>query len=200
MPNKLTDTEIKKALEVCIDGYCRGCCYGDTDQRHCRDDLMQEALDLINRLEGENEKNENIIRVADKTIETLNAEIRHLDQESDILRADVENLNRICDEVNAENESLKAEIERLNKSINLMKGAKCVYSYDGETLEFCTTSPCPISKTVDQIKTEAYKEFANELKCRTHEISYNTMQVVNNDDIDNLYKELVGDGDGKRKD
>ena len=49
MPNNLTDAEVKKALEVCIDGYCRGCCYGDTDQRHCRDDLMQEVLDLINR-------------------------------------------------------------------------------------------------------------------------------------------------------
>ena len=78
MPNKLTYNEVKKALEVCIDGYCRGCCYGDTDQRHCRDDLMQEALDLINRLETENEKNENIIRVADKTIESLKAEVERL--------------------------------------------------------------------------------------------------------------------------
>ena len=87
MPNKLTDAEVKKALEVCIDGYCRGCCYGDTDQRHCRDDLMQEALDLINRQEGVNKKNENIIRIADKTIATLQAE----------------------------NENLKAEVERLKK-------------------------------------------------------------------------------------
>ena len=51
-----------------------------------------------------------------------------------------------------------------------------------------------------EFKAEAYKEFANELKCRTHEISYNTMQVVNNDDINNLLNELVGDLDGKRKD
>ena len=40
-----------------------------------------------------------------------------------------------------------------------------------------------------EFKAEAYKEFANELKCRTHEISYNTMQVVNNDDINNLLNE-----------
>lgn len=44
-----------------------------------------------------------------------------------------------------------------------------------------------------EFKAEAYKEFANELKCRTHEISYNTMQVVNKDDINNLLNELVGD-------
>ena len=50
-------------------------------------------------------------------------------------------------------------------------------------------------KTLNGAKAEAYKEFANELKCRTHEISYNTMQVVNKDDIDNLLKELVGEGD-----
>lgn len=54
----------------------------------------------------------------------------------------------------------KAEIERLEKRLETVQGAKCVYSYDGETIEYCVHSPCPISKTVDQIKTEAYKEFA----------------------------------------
>ena len=54
MPNKLTDTEIKKALECCILGDCQGCFYGDTDQRHCN--LMQNALDLINRYEKEKSK------------------------------------------------------------------------------------------------------------------------------------------------
>ena len=75
MPDKLTDSEIKKALEVCIDGYCRGCCYGDTDQRHCRDDLMQEALDLINRQSSRIEKLEKVEHFADKTIESLKAEV-----------------------------------------------------------------------------------------------------------------------------
>ena len=72
MPNKLTDAEVKKALEICIDGYCRGCCYGDTDQRHCRDDLMQEALDLINRYE--------------RRIENLKAEIQELNTEINMFR------------------------------------------------------------------------------------------------------------------
>lgn len=52
----MTDAEIKKALECCILGDCQGCFYGDTDQRHCKDDLMQNALDLINRQEEEIER------------------------------------------------------------------------------------------------------------------------------------------------
>ena len=54
--NKLTESEIKKALECCILGDCQGCYYGDTDQRHCKDDLMQNALDLINRKNAEIER------------------------------------------------------------------------------------------------------------------------------------------------
>lgn len=52
----MTDNDIIKALECCILGYCRDCFYGDTDQRHCRDDLMQNALDLINRQKAEIER------------------------------------------------------------------------------------------------------------------------------------------------
>ena len=53
---KMPDNEIVKALECCILGDCQGCFYGDTDQRHCKDDLIQNALDLINRLQAENSK------------------------------------------------------------------------------------------------------------------------------------------------
>ena len=184
-PNKLTDAEIKKALEHCVTGdlsksqieVCEPCPYFECGD--CTFQLKQNALDQINHLEGVNEKNENIIRVADKTIATLQAE----------------------------NESLKAEVERLNKSINHMKGAKCVYSYDGETLEFCTTSPCPISKTVDQIKTEAYKEFAERLNKEFSQCQREYRNVLNSDGAcamiiakkvtNNLLNELVGDLNGK---
>ena len=50
----------------------------------------------------------------------------------------------------------------------------------------CTQWKCDCSN----IKIEAYEEFANELKCRTHEISCNTLQVVTEYDIDDLLKEL----------
>lgn len=103
MPNNLTDAEIKKALECCIKSSHFGECFENecplVSEKGCkvgRETLYPYALDLINRQEEE---------------------IKHLDIESDILKADVENLNRICDEVNAENESLKAEVEKL-KTLN----------------------------------------------------------------------------------
>lgn len=122
MPNNLTDAEIKKDLE-CYRGQKLFAFNGKKPEIYIHD-----IIDLINRLEGENE-------------------------------------------------SLKAEVERLKANEEMAEG------YADALVEYT--------------KAEAYKEFANELKCRTHEISYNTMQVVNKDDIDNLLNELVGDGDGK---
>lgn len=52
----MTDGEIKKALECCIIGDCQGCIYGKTDQVRCRDNLMQNALNLINRQQAEIER------------------------------------------------------------------------------------------------------------------------------------------------
>lgn len=51
----------------------------------------------------------------------------------------------------------KSEIERLKEC------PKCVYEYDGEVTEYCVQGPCPNFKTVEQIKAEAYKEFAERL-------------------------------------
>lgn len=85
---KLTDAEVKKALECCSTYHDVSSCQNCPLDGKCEPNLLEQyALDLINRLEGENKKNENIIRIADKTIATLQAE----------------------------NESLKAEVERLKK-------------------------------------------------------------------------------------
>ena len=76
----MTDNEIVKALE-----YCTNCvCNNDKDEcpllkmSFCKNYLMKQSLDLINRQQADIEKNENIIRLADKTIETANAEIERL--------------------------------------------------------------------------------------------------------------------------
>lgn len=88
----------------------------------------------------------------------------------------------------------QAEIERLGKRLEAVQGAKCVYSYDGETLEYCTASPCPIYKTAEQIKSEAIKEFAERLKekldCDVH--TSEGFYFMVSDTIDNLVKEMVG--------
>ena len=155
----MTDKEIIKALECCVnkfDGWVR---YNDGNQIHKV--TIADILDVINRQQ---------------------AEIKTLQERNVVLRGMID--------------TQKAEIERLQKSIELTKGAKCVYSYDGETLEYCITSPCPIHKTVEQIKSEAIKEFAERLKEKAD--YYENGQgwegdIYYADDVDNLVEEMVGD-------
>lgn len=93
---------------------------------------------------------------------------------------------RVLDLINRQ----KAEIERLKEC------PKCVYEYDGEITEYCVQGPCSNFKTVEQIKAEAYKEFAERLKNAAmscligDKYSY---KIVTTKGIDKLLKELVGD-------
>lgn len=66
-------------------------------------------------------------------------------------------IETLTDSINLINRQ-KAEIKRLKEC------PKCVYEYDGETIEYCVQGPCPNFKTVEQIKAEAYNEFAERLK------------------------------------
>lgn len=90
------------------------------------------------------------------------------------------NLNvEIIDLINRQ----KAEIERLKEY------PKCIYEYDGNTTEYCVQGPCSNFKTVEQIKTEAIKEFAVRLKCGVPQET----GVIRCSDVDNLVKEMVGE-------
>lgn len=108
----------------------------------------------------------------------------------------------------AETENAKAKIkicaeviERQDTEIERLKECpKCVYEYDGEITEYCVQGPCTNFKTVEQIKAEAYKEFAERLKeqirldddcnykCRDCCYECNDYVIA----IDNLLKEMVG--------
>lgn len=88
----------------------------------------------------------------------------------------------------------KSEIERLKEC------PKCVYEYDGEVKEYCAQGACPSFKTVEQIKAEAYKEFAERLKEKLadcHIVSDGEYCGFDCGDIqecvDNLLKEMVGE-------
>lgn len=140
----MTDNEIVKALECCgklhienIDSFCNECIF--KGKAMCIGYLCDNSIDLINRLQEENERLKNIL-------------ICFMDALGKVRKVDD------IDEI-----SLIPLMSELNKQYRA------------------------------ELKAEAYKEFADELKCRTHEISYNTMQVVNKDDINNLLKELVGE-------
>lgn len=91
-------------------------------------------------------------------------------------------------------ESQKAEIERLKDY------PKCVYEYDGDITDYCLKTPCPNYKTVDAIKAEAVKEFAERLKEYVESYDVTTgyrvtiVHAVEEETIDNLVKEMVGEG------
>ena len=80
---------------------------------------------------------------------------------------------------------LQAEIERLKEC------PKCIYEYDGKTTEYCVQGPCSNFKTVEQIKYEAYKEFAEHLKKIWSNNYYDSPDVDFDEFVDNLLKEMV---------
>ena len=75
----------------------------------------------------------------------------------------------------------KAEIERLKEC------PKCVYEYDGEITEYCVQGPCQNFKTVEQIKAEAYKEFAKFL------IDKSSKGLLWTSRLPDYVKEMVGE-------
>ena len=102
---------------------------------------------------------------------------------------------------------------RLNEEIGRLadRNHKCIYLSDEETTNYCVDGPCPKFKTEAQIRAEAVKEFAEELKKdiswhrtemymnglkgtpRTNEITYECVEEY----IDNLVKEFTeGNGGG----
>lgn len=91
--------------------------------------------------------------------------------------------NRIVRKAEKEITRQQSEIEKLKEC------PKCIYEYDGNTAEYCIQGPCSNFKTTEQVRTEAYKEFAVRLKCGVPQET----GVIRCSDIDNLVKELVGD-------
>ena len=133
----MTDNEIIKALECCNDCDCGGCPCLTEDG--CKDINYAEILDLINRLQTENERLK----------------------------------------------SFEDKFAEFNSHIRVEDMLVCASSL-GEWLEFC-----------DNLKAEAYKEFAELIKEQKHECGCNfrkkPVYAVTVDKIDHLLKETVGE-------
>lgn len=109
-----------------------------------------------------------------------------------LIQSAINSINRLQAKVIKEqnkNSKLRNERNRLQEEIKRLKECpKCVYEYDGEITEYCVQGPCPNFKTVEQIKTEAYKEFAKLLRRQSFDRLY-----VSVDEINNLLKEMAGE-------
>ena len=115
MPDKLTDKEIVKALELCGSEYeCHnGCPYYNNGQFKCRDlSIYRDALDLINRLQAKAIKEQN------KNSKLRNERNRLQAQNKDLAET-VHNLTIEKDALFDKAEELKAEIESLKTNLNV---------------------------------------------------------------------------------
>ena len=170
MTDKLTDAEVKKALECCSqsgdftktqDEICSPCPYSNCGD--CTGLLKANALDLINRQEEMLRKSEKVELLADKTISTLQTE----------------------------NESLKAEVERLKKETKKFKEHyKMACSERNEFLEYLQTAKAEAYK-------ECIAKIKNYVKTRCNPygkpiFDYDTSVKILSY-LDNLLNELVGE-------
>ena len=106
MENKLTDNEIKKALECCIvKTNCNGC--PQLGKKQCLEEALENALDLINRLEA---RYKSVKKEKNKLLDTemlLAKQVDELQDENYILKADVEKHRAYIELLDIEHEAIK---------------------------------------------------------------------------------------------
>ncbi len=178
MPDKkLTDNEIIKALKYCAGGASCANCYYSVNCDGT--DVQKQALDLINRLQAENErKDKNYI---------------------DLLKTSSERAD-IISELSSENERLKNHIQ---EGIDLAKQMpEMIELAKAEAYKECIEKVKPI---IDEIVDIMFDD--NKSTCVIHDcvkpskIAYNSeICILENKQawegrLDNLLKELVGDTD-----
>ena len=107
-----------------------------------------------------------------EALQTVFALINRQQAENKELSEAIHNLTIEKDALFDKAEELKAKIERLQKEANLV------------SIQFQD-----LQERTDEIKAEAYKEFAARLKCGVPQET----GVIRCSDVDNLVKEMVGD-------
>ena len=175
---KLTDEEIIKALECCLDispSTCKNCpLFNITNSTMvCSKIAAKFALDLINRLQAEIER----------------------------LKKSYLRNQEIFAEQSLENERLKAENERLQNTIIALMGYLNKIGADKTDTSFIQNATEFNAQLRAEIKSEAYKEFVERLKEHAYLDSGITgfqEMVVDLSDIENIAYELVGEDNASK--
>lgn len=142
MPNKLTDTEIKKAFESCFtdNNNCDECPYYSCKDNRCTQDgdvytLPKMIIDLINRLETEKDGLQKLVNLSidtqnemNDTIAEQNAEIERLKRSNNtsqhLLSNAYDSIERFDDFI----ENIK--LEAYKECIEKMKEEMSIWSFD----------------------------------------------------------------------
>ncbi len=169
----MTDNEIMKGLELSIKYELKTSCEDCIAkcESYCKWKLLTNTLDLINRLKKENDdlfyKLEGVMHSVDKWLE------------GDELKQDEVNRAITMREKTLQiTEKQQAEIKRLNKEANKEANKEQLRRQ-------------MYRSTVEEIKSEAIKEFAERLKEKATSTFYEEHKYIDTEDVDNLVKEMT---------
>jgi hypothetical protein len=205
----LTDNETIKALKCHIKRQCWNDCPNATEERQllnrpCSSMIAEDALDLINRKQAVNKLQAKQIVELKIKVEQQKAEIENLTAIADEFKDKTELLEIEKSAMQHKIDSQKAEIDRLRYIlVNFMGEIFDWGNKNGvDTRIFAQTAILGKEKdgAVKQIKSEAYKEFAERLKQSAFDcdVSFgygkeHYTEAVAVVEIDNLVKEVVGE-------
>ncbi len=206
--NKLTDKEIIKALDICSKS-TNGCshskytckdCYLN-GQPMCSAILLQDAIDLFDRLQAENDEMfdtldyrlKKILELEDN-LKIAEAENENYSKNNQQMTSDILKLYKKLEQAKAENERLKREIEDLESVQEISPEAKYLVDTKADKVISLLTE---LNKSQEQIKAEAYKEIAEMLheELRIYGIKDKFNKAVFLNIVDKAKKELVGDNE-----
>lgn len=205
MDKKLTDNEIKKALECCADSTIMSCAEkGCPFRKFCQEDtnaLEKASLELINRKDAEIEQLRDLVIEGGREQDSLSAEIERLKLESvqsqntriNELELKLLSSEGLCNKQEREIEQLRQAIAANNKELDRWSEIVCEKNEEINIL---------YKDALEEIKTaksEAIKEFAERLKTYKMQPFNYDRYLVPLVAIDEVAKEMTGQNDFNRK-
>ena len=193
----MTEEKIINALKLHASekSKCLDCPY--YHEQACSYDMAIDALDLINRQNAEIERlqHNNTRREANflylqKTLAEKNAKIKALQMDNAQIQSDNINANMNHEHLQAEIESLDFLIKESNKIAE--RQDKEIERLQAHNSSMQSTL-AKMSMGVEQAKAEAIKEFAESFKVKFAKERYRDNYVIDDEMLDNLVKEMVGD-------
>ena len=185
----MTDNDIKKALELCAtldSGNCKKC----PCREICNENdgtLTKLILDLINRQKAEIEKLDKARKKQAVFLEEERGQKYELINKLGKANAEIERLNKNYEELIYKTECLLCHATG-NKFSKYTYTTQEMISFADDYIQDCCDEA--IEETKASVKSEAIKEFIDELKNRVvNKYEYTDIRVFK--EIDNLVKEMT---------
>lgn len=184
----MTDEQIVKALECCVryENHlaCRGCPFSGGI---CEEDglaLQKHSLALIKRQQADKERLEIELQTMRIAANSYKSRVQTLEMDNAQLHSDIVNANQNLDHINRLFEKAKQKLANTYKELQKAKA-------EIEELQEILGGTAKVqSQTCAVVRVKAVREFAERLKKKAYLNNY-CVNVVTNDEIDNLVKEMT---------